>query len=146
VSAPSSVTAGGPATAPSAAPATAAPATAAPIGAATATIVVDGATTTVTNGWCQALPEGFLITVGARSYPIDPPLPDFFGLTIEGATADGTFSGRSVVGPLVVLGQAEYAMAADGRVTLSGGRTAGTFEGPLERGAGTISGSFSCAR
>jgi hypothetical protein len=115
-----------------------------PAGAATATVTVGGTTTMIEHGSCQVLPEGFVIAVGASFYPIDPPLPDFFGLTIEGAGADGSYSGDALTGPLIVVGQKEFAMGTAGKVSLSGGLTSGTFEGPIEHGAGTIAGTFDC--
>jgi hypothetical protein len=122
----------------------AAPASGLASGPASAVVTVGGTSTTMAGGYCLAIPEGFVLTLGGSFYPIDPPLPDFFGITIEGAVADGSFTGDKLVGPLVVIDQKEFAMATTGSITLKDSLTRGEFSGPLENGSGTISGSFSC--
>ena len=116
------------------------------IGPASARISVDGATHDIDNGLCQALAEGFLVTVGARFMPIDPPMPDFLGLTVEGASAGGEFSGPSVF-VSVVLGGDNLNVGEDATVTLAGDLRSGSFSGSMMDGptaTGPISGEFSC--
>ena len=115
-------------------------------GTAKATITVGGADHQISGGLCQAIAEGFVITVGAFSMPLDPPRPDFLGVSIEGATADGTFTGDPVFVGVALDGEV-IDVAPDVRVTLTGNRSGGQFEGSAtENGTvtGPISGSFSC--
>jgi len=139
-------TTGGPSQAPGASQPTSGSTGGAVPGTARATITFDNADHEITGGICHAIAEGFSITVGGFSMPLDPPRPDFLGISVEGATADGTFTGDPVfVG--VALGGEIIDVAPDVRVTLTGNRSGGQFEGSsLDAGTATgpISGSFSC--
>lgn len=116
-------------------------------GPATATIMVDGATTTIAGGRCDVLPEGFLLTLGESGfYPMDPPQPDFFALTVEGAASDGHYTGLEVT-VLAVVTEKDYEMDPTGTVTFRNNLTEGSFRGPLATssdGTGGIEGTFDC--
>jgi hypothetical protein len=116
-------------------------------GPATATVHVGGHVVTLQGGNCERTSQSLVVNIG--SAPLGhtgQPVPNYFGLDLgringsgSPASRDGTY--QAFVLSIAVAGKS-YILAAP-KVTLTGGRTRGTFAGAVLTG-GTVSGSFAC--
>jgi hypothetical protein len=118
-------------------------------GSAAATVRASGKTFTIRNGSCQKTSSYFSIGIGefviGRS---TKPEPEAFGVDVgrePGATGptagkDGVYHGADVA---VTHAGKGYALRGNATVTLTHGRTRGTFRASLLDG-GTVTGSFAC--
>jgi hypothetical protein len=120
-------------------------------GPAKATVKYHGMLWKFTNGSCERGSTYLAVNVGTVVLgKSSKPNPDYFGMDVgkfpgstnPPASKDGTYTG----GVLAILHGAKPPLvdARKLKVTLSGGRTKGTFTAPVLFGSGTLTGSFSC--
>jgi hypothetical protein len=117
-------------------------------GPARATLVVGGKTFRFRGGVCERGAAYISLNIGTVVLGTTAkPRPEYFGMNVgkvplfggTPATHDGTFPAGLVTGRH--LGKGYSLLQAT--VTLAGGRTHGTFKGPL-LGGGTATGTFHC--
>jgi hypothetical protein len=118
-------------------------------GPATATVHTGGKTFTIRQGSCEKGAKYLSINVGEIVIGTSTkPKPEYFGLSIgklpflggSPASHDGTY--RSGVVAVDHAGKG-YALRAQAKVTLTNGRTRGTFSATQLTG-GVVTGSFHC--
>jgi hypothetical protein len=118
-------------------------------GSASATVHADGKTFTIREGSCEKGPDYLSINIGEVVLgTTNKPKPEYFGLNIgklpyiggAPASKDGTYHTGQVA---VVHAGKGYPIRAQDTVTLSNGRSRGTFRATTLTG-GVVSGSFAC--
>lgn len=116
-------------------------------GPAKATLVVGGRTIRFSGGGCERGPAYVSLNIGTVALGTTTKAREYFGLLVgkapivggTPATHDGTFPTQALAAHHGTNG---YAIL-QGKVTLAGGRTRGTFTGKA-LGGGTVHGSFRC--
>ena len=116
-------------------------------GPAKATAKVGGKTLSWSSGTCSATSSYFAINIGQLELGSAHPTKPYFGISVgrfpgsnlPPAGADGTYK-NAIIG----FHSGSTRVAARGTVTLTNGRTKGTFTGTQMVVGGTVSGSFSC--
>ena len=120
-------------------------------GPAKATVKIGGKTLSFKGGSCERTSKYLAINVGTVVLgTTTKKKPDYFGLdvgAIPGSTAkpagrDGTYTGGVIA---IDFGGKPYLLRGDtAKITLSGGRTKGTFGAAGLLGSGGGTGTFSC--
>ncbi len=117
-------------------------------GKAKATVSIGGHKSTLKGGSCRRMSQGFTLNIGTILLGVDSPKrPDYFGISIgrpaysTPAPKDGTYTGNSAIA--FVLKHKKYGVLKP-TVTLTSGRTKGSFSGTLLGSGAPVSGTFSC--
>ncbi len=108
-------------------------------GPGSATVKVGGKFLFFKGGSCRQTPFGFGVNIGSNT--VAPAKPDrkYFGIGLL-AKKDGTYSGIGAAVGWQVSGQ-RHELSGE-RVTLTNGKTRGTFSGMLD--GSKVTGSFTC--
>jgi len=107
-------------------------------GPAKATLRIGTRTYQFAGGECVRTAKMFLLNIGTITLGATPK-SRYFGSLVSPAAHDGTFTNQVISWQVPGKGGG----LAGAKVTLSGGRTKGTFSGPVI-GGGTGSGTFTC--
>jgi hypothetical protein len=120
-------------------------------GPAKATVKVGGKTFSFTGGSCERTSKYLAISIGTVVLgTTTKKKPDYFGLdvgaypgsTVKSAAKDGSNTGGVIA--VVHAGKAYLLRGDTAKITLSGGRTRGTFSADGLLGSSGATGSFSC--
>ncbi len=120
-------------------------------GPAKATVQVGVKSLAFSGGTCERTSTYVSVNIGTVVLgQTSAKKPDYFGLNVgsgvgagnKPAPHDGSYTGAVIA--IVKAGKSYLARGDVAKVTLSGGRTHGTFSAPMLFGPGHVSGTFSC--